>query len=175
MAIYECRIMFKANSPTPHRSPIRNPANTSLCAGYSYWTPTAQGGGSSFANGVLADHKHMRANTDTLTVVLYDVSNTVSVGTLVSGVLAFRSQYIGAANQEPFGTGSNWPFQNLQFNAPAQGAPPFPYAYVLPTQGWMVTNQGDYDFSVLFSIQVNNVTYTFFMDPEMGVDPSAGK
>ena len=168
MAIYECRIMFMANSSSKHHSPTRNPANTNLCAGYAFWTPSAPGAGSSFNNGSLADHRHMQANADSLCVVLYDISNTIQAGASVNGVVNFRSKYIGAASQSPVSEASA-PVSGT-FQAGPSGSP-YPYAYVIVTQGWQVANVGDYDFSATFT--VNGVT--FFIDPEMNVDPGGGK
>ena len=168
MAIYECRIMFMANSSMKHHSPTRNPANTNLCGGYSFWTPSTQGGGSSFNNGSLADHRHMQANTDTLTVVLYDISNTIRPNTSVSGVINFRSKYIGAGSQSPISEAAA-PVAGT-FQAGPTGSP-YPFAYIIVPQGWPVANVGDYDFSATFT--VNGVT--FFIDPEMNVDPGGGK
>jgi hypothetical protein len=174
MAIYECRILFSSTSAKVHKSPTRNPVGTNLCAGYSFWTPSAEGGGSSFNNGSAADHRHMVQNTDTLTVVLYDISPTpVQPGTSIStpSGIAFRSKYIGAPSQGPFGSLSS-SLSGTFAAAPNQsGVPQFPYAYVAVASGWPVLNVGDFDFSVTFTVNGK----TFFMDPEMNVDPGAGK
>src|SRR5271166_859608 len=150
MAIYECRVLFKASSPTVHHSPKRNPANTCLCAGYGFWTPTAAQAGSCFNNGSSADHRHMIAGSDTCAVVLYDVGNTIQANTQVSGTVVFRSKYIGSDDQTPLAAST---YNFAAAFAAGTGGSSFPYAYVVDGQGWPVVNVGSYSFSVEFMVE----------------------
>jgi len=168
MAIYECRIMFKASSPVQHHSSNRNPVGTNLCAGYSFWTPSAQGGGASLNNGNSADHRHVMGGVDTFSVVVYDVSNTITAGAPVTGEIAFRSIYIGSAAQNPFTNISANLVGTFQAGSTAS---PYPFAYLIPAAGWLVTNAGSFDFSVQFTV----AEQTYFIDPEMDVDPGGGQ